>query len=73
MQTVMTTLSVQNPCNLSSIIRTAGTHGDSLKLTGQYYAANAPLCCPTKQQATTLLHFNNGNWAEQPQYFKFLK
>lgn len=72
MQRVMTTLSVQNPCELSaSVIR--GAHGDSLQLTGPYYAANAPLCCPTKPKATATLHFNNGSWTQQPQYFKILK
>ena len=72
MQRVMTTLSVQNPCDLSASVIRSG-HGDTLQLTGPYYAANAPLCCPTKSKVTATLHFNNGAWTEQPQYFKILK
>jgi len=72
MQTVMTTLSVHNPCDLSASV-VHGTHGDALQLTGPYYAPNAPLCCPTKQRARATLHFNNGTWTEQPRYFKILK
>jgi hypothetical protein len=68
MQMVMTTLSVENPCDLSaSVIH--GAHGDVLQLTGPYYAESAPRCCPTKPQATATLHFNNGTWTEQPPYF----
>jgi hypothetical protein len=72
MQTIMTTLSVENGCDLqATVIHSAG--GDVLQLTGPYYAANAPLCCPTKPKAKAILHFNNGTWTEQPQYFKILK
>lgn len=72
METVMTTLSAQNPCNLSaSVIHEL--HGDSLQLTGPYYAPKAPLCCPTKEPATAMLQFNNGTWYEEPPYFKILK
>lgn len=69
MQAVMTTLSVRNSCDLSASV-VHGAHGDSLQLTGPYYAANAPLCCPTKPKVTATLHFNNGSWTQQPQYFK---
>jgi hypothetical protein len=72
MQMVMTTLSVQNPCDLSATV-IHGAHGNLLQLTGPYYAANAPLCCPTKPKATATLRFNNGTWTEQPLYFKILK
>lgn len=72
LQTVMTTLSVQNPCSISaSVIH--GANGDLLRLTGPYYAANAALCCPTKPSVSATLRFNNGTWTEQPQYFKMLK
>jgi hypothetical protein len=72
MQMVMTTLSVENGCDLSaSVIH--GTNGDTLQLAGPYYATNAPLCCPTKPKATAVLHFSNGTWTETPQYFKILK
>jgi hypothetical protein len=72
MQRVMTTLSVENPCDLSATV-IHGAHGDSLQLTGPYYAASAPLCCPTKRKATATLRFNNGNWTQQPQYFKIVR
>jgi hypothetical protein len=72
MRKVMTTLSVKNPCELSASV-VHGVHGDSLQLTGPYYAATAPLCCPTKPKAIATLRFNNGAWAEQPHYFKILK
>lgn len=72
MQTVMTTLSVENGCSLSaSVIHGAG--GDALQLTGPYYAADAPLCCPTKAKAKAILRFHNGTWTEQPNYFKIVK
>jgi hypothetical protein len=72
MQTVMTTLSAQNYCDLSaSVVRSA--HGDSLQLTGPYYAGNAPLCCPTKPKVTATLRFSNGSWIQQQRYFKILK
>jgi hypothetical protein len=71
MQMVMTTLSVENGCNLSaSILR--GSSGDALQLSGPYYAANAPLCCPTKPNARSILRFHNGDWTEQPHYFKIV-
>ncbi|HEX4012839.1 MAG TPA: hypothetical protein VHX17_02985 [Candidatus Cybelea sp.] len=72
MQTVMTTLSVQNSCDLSaSIIHEA--RGDALKLSGPFYNSSAPLCCPTKPDATAILRFNNGTWTATAQYFKILK
>jgi hypothetical protein len=72
MQTVMTTLSVENGCELTAAVN-HGSDGDSLQLVGPYYAAKAPLCCPTKSKATALLRFHNGTWTEQPQYFKIVK
>ena len=71
MQTIMTTLSVENGCALSAgIVR--GSGGDALALSGPYYAANAPSCCPTKPRATAILRFHNGDWSERPQYFKIV-
>jgi hypothetical protein len=71
MQMVMTTLSVENGCNLQAKIVHEKT-GDALRLTGPYYAANAALCCPTNPKATSLLHFHNGTWTQQPVYFKIV-
>ncbi|MBV8531802.1 MAG: hypothetical protein JO104_10825 [Candidatus Eremiobacteraeota bacterium] len=72
MQSVMTTLSVENPCDLTADV-VHGVHGDVLQLTGPYYAPNASLCCPTKARVTSTLRFTNGTWTERPPYFKIVK
>jgi hypothetical protein len=71
MQRVMTTLSVENGCDLAAKV-IHGASGDALELVGPYYAANAPMCCPTKPNATAFLHFHNGSWTQQPRYFEIL-
>ena len=43
--------------------------GDAVQLTGPYYAANAALCCPTKNHATAMLRYRNGRWMESPSHF----
>jgi hypothetical protein len=58
---------VTNSCDLSAKI---GSDGASLELTGPYYATNAPLCCPTKPNATAVLRYVDGKWTESPNYFK---
>jgi hypothetical protein len=58
---------VTNPCDLSVRI---GTDGTSLELTGPYYAANAPLCCPTKTHAEAVLRYSEHRWVVSPPYFK---
>jgi hypothetical protein len=58
---------VTNPCELTAKI---GADGASLELTGPYYAANAPLCCPTKANVTTVLRYVDGKWTQSPNYFK---
>jgi hypothetical protein len=71
MKTVMTTLSVQNPCSLAvTIVKDGG--GDELQMTGPYYAQGAALCCPTKPKATATFRFRNGSWTQTPRYFKIL-
>ncbi len=62
-------ISVANPCELSATIQ-HGENGDTLQLTGPYYAANAPLCCPTKTNATAVLSHMSGKWTVTPNYFK---
>lgn len=62
---------VSNPCELSATIE-HGETGDIVHLTGPYYAANAPLCCPTKAHAAAVLTHFNGKWAVTPNYFKLL-
>ncbi len=58
---------VGNPCALDAKI---GSDGASIELVGPYYASNAPLCCPTKAQATAVLRYSGGKWIETPNYFK---
>jgi hypothetical protein len=58
---------VTNPCDLSAKL---GADGTSVELAGPYYAANAPLCCPTKPQVTANLRYRDGKWVESPHYFK---
>lgn len=60
-------VTVGNPCDLTATI---GGDGASLELTGPYYNASAPLCCPTKNNATATLRYVNGKWSESPNYFK---
>jgi len=42
----------------------------TIVLHGPYYNASAPLCCPTKPNASAILRYANGRWTERPQYFK---
>ena len=65
--TVGPVVSIENPCDLDAKI---GADGTSVELSGPYYAANAPLCCPTKANVTATLRYRNGKWVESPRYFK---
>jgi hypothetical protein len=58
---------VTNPCDFGAKI---AADGASVELTGPYYAANAPLCCPTKAHVTAVLRYRDGKWTESPNYFK---
>ncbi len=58
---------ITNSCDLSAKIPADGA---SLQLTGPYYAANAPLCCPTKSHVTAVLRYADGKWVVSPNYFK---
>lgn len=58
---------VANSCDLAAAISSDGT---SIALTGPYYKADAPLCCPTKAKVTATLRYANGRWSETPNYFK---
>ncbi len=75
MHRIMTTLSVENPCDLQATIVHEKGGVDALRLTGPYYAKNAAMCCPTKAKASALLRFVNGKgvWKETPRYFTILK
>jgi hypothetical protein len=60
-------VSVENPCDLSAAI---ASDSRSVELTGPYYAANAPRCCPTKPRVTATLRYNDHKWSLTPNYFK---
>jgi hypothetical protein len=62
---VTPTMTVTNPCDLSARL-VAGT----IELRGPYYAVNAPLCCPTKQDAVAHVLFPQNSWMMTPGYFK---
>jgi hypothetical protein len=64
-RSVAPTMQVTNPCDLN-----AGIAGDSIVLKGPYYAIGAPLCCPTKQDATAEVLFPQNRWMMTPGYFK---
>ena len=61
---VVPAVTVANPCDLSATIERTDA-GDYIRLSGPYYAANAPRCCPTKAHATAVLSFN-GKWVLSP-------
>ncbi len=64
---VLRAVSVLNPCELTAKI---GADHVSIELTGPYYDANAPMCCPTKNHASAVLRYNGVRWVETPNYFK---
>ncbi|HEY6325180.1 MAG TPA: hypothetical protein VIW73_01510, partial [Candidatus Cybelea sp.] len=64
---VIPTVSVANPCELTATI---APDKESVILRGPYYGPKAPLCCPTKTNASAVLRYRNGQWTESPDYFK---
>jgi hypothetical protein len=62
-------VSVQNGCELTATIVHAPS-GDSIQLSGPYYAHDAAMCCPTKPKATAMLRYRNGQWVETPPYYQ---
>lgn len=66
---VVPAVTIENACDLDAKIVKNGD-GALLQLTGPYYNASAPLCCPTKAKATATLKYANGKWIETPNYFK---
>ncbi|HLI96131.1 MAG TPA: hypothetical protein VKT72_08600 [Candidatus Baltobacteraceae bacterium] len=59
---------VENGCDLVAKIVKKGALS-AVQLTGPYYGANAPLCCPTKPHATATLAYKSGDWKVTPNYF----
>jgi len=69
--TVVPSVSVGNGCDLTAkIVTGTGDANDTLLLTGPYYNATAPMCCPTKNRASATLQYHLGKWVEAPVYFK---
>jgi hypothetical protein len=66
---VVPAATVQNGCDLSAKI-VHGSRGDTLVLSGPYYNASAPMCCPTMPKASATLSYLNGKWVEKPNYYK---
>jgi hypothetical protein len=69
---VVPAVSVRNGCALKATIAHAKTPGarDAIVLSGPYYNAKAPLCCPTKAKATAVLSYRNGKWSVKPNYYE---
>lgn len=67
---VVPEVSAQNGCDLSAKILKSAT-GSTLVLSGPYYNASAPLCCPTKPKASATLKYAHGKWVETPNYYKY--
>ncbi|MGA8535085.1 MAG: hypothetical protein WB615_13335 [Candidatus Tumulicola sp.] len=71
--TVVPAVSVRNGCDLKATVThsSSGTVRDAIVLSGPYYNATAPMCCPTKPKAAAVLSYRNGAWTETPKYFPF--
>ena len=59
---------VTNYCDLSATVL-PGNAPQRVQLRGPYYGKNAPLCCPSKPNATAILVMRNGRWTVTPNYF----
>ena len=69
---VVPAVSVRNGCELKATIThsQSSTARDAIVLSGPYYNATAPLCCPTKSKAVAVLSYRNGKWIETPRYYE---
>lgn len=59
---------VQNGCALDAKIVKHGALS-AIQLSGPYYGANAPMCCPTKPKASAMLRYAHGRWSVTPKYY----
>ncbi|MEO6834555.1 MAG: hypothetical protein ABI231_01420 [Candidatus Tumulicola sp.] len=67
---VVPAVSLRNGCDLKATLAPAhGNVRDAIVLSGPYYNATAPMCCPTKARATAVLSYRGGKWIETPKYF----
>lgn len=68
-QKVVPAVSLANGCQLDAkVVHEPG--GDVLALHGPYYAPSAPMCCPTKINASATLRYRNGKWVLSPNYYE---
>lgn len=65
---IVPAVTVENGCDLDAKIVKNGD-GAMLRLSGPYYNEHAPMCCPTKENATATLKYTNGKWIETPNYY----
>lgn len=68
---IVPAVTVKNGCDLRVQVVHGANGRDSLELSGPYYNATAPMCCPTKPKASAKLVYVNGSWMEQPNYYHF--
>ncbi len=68
---IVPAVTVQNGCELNAMIVKNAGGVSYLQLSGPYYNATAPMCCPTKPKATATLRYAGGKWVESPNYYKF--
>lgn len=70
--TVRRVTTIENPCDLSARIVRRGAR-DDIELTGPYYKANDPLCCPSKPRVRArLVPGRGGRWIVMPPTFRAL-
>jgi hypothetical protein len=67
-QKIEKSITVTNGCELHAKV-IHDKLGDAIQLNGPYYGPNAPMCCPTKNNATAILRYTNGKWTLKPNYF----
>jgi len=59
---------IVNPCDLNAAIVREGNL-EAVRVWGPYYKPGAPLCCPTKPNASGTIRFKNGTWIVTPAVF----
>ena len=67
---IVPAVTVENGCTLDAKIVNSPAGAD-LQLSGPYYNATAPMCCPTKPSAKATLKYVKGKWIETPDYYRF--
>lgn len=67
-------VAIQNGCQLDAKIVKYGNM-QAVQLSGPYYGPKAPMCCPTKNNATAKLTYSGTirGWSVTPNYFRIEK